>query len=327
MKKTTTTIYEKVIESIEEHPDGDFEGARVSNKRAKKMPRIKSEKEAKVDFEALSRRVRGMSVQPGEEEDSGDEIARRIESHLVGKPSDDEMQDGATKVKTEQEVIDEAWAAFDAAVAEDPSLMPKPEPRIVENIKMPVSRKRKRDVADDLSKLAISRARFVVNLDVCFDVSSLSKYLRSQNMHYDIDARDATTIKNLFGTLWLENHEWLIHEGYSLERVQRVKRLGITLLIKEGISVKNTYCWSIKGNFNGQEQREAWKQFLEAAETWGRGEALDQLRMIEKQERTKRSRCVKDHLGNFYDSNGDYWRPKKQLVYAQVDAEIVLHFD
>jgi hypothetical protein len=106
-----------------------------------------------------------------------------------------------------------------------------------------------------------------------------------------------------------------------------VKRLEIVLLIKEGAHVKNTHCWTIKGDFSGREQCNAWREFFEAAETWGRGEALDQLRMIEQLERMKRKRCVKDYLGNLYDHTGNYGKIKKKLVHAQVDAEIVLYFD
>ena len=269
-----------------------------------------------------------MSAQNGTEEDSGDEFARQIEAYFLEDLSDERMDDVVHVSKTEEDVINEAWAAFDAAIAQDPSAVPKPKPKVVEDkFRMPVSRKRKRDIAENLAGLSTSRAKFSINLDMSFDVSDAPKYLQSQNLHYHVAGQDATTIKHLFGTLWLENHEWLIHEGYSLERVQRVKRLEITLLIKEGTSVKNTHCWSIKGDFNGKEQREGWKNFLEAARRWGRGEALDQLRMMEQQEKTKRLICVKDHLGNLYDHTGNYVRQKKRLVHAQVDAEIVLHFD
>jgi hypothetical protein len=106
-----------------------------------------------------------------------------------------------------------------------------------------------------------------------------------------------------------------------------MKRLEIVLLIKEGADVKNTHCWTIKGDFNGREQCNAWKDSFEAAETWGSGEALDQLRMIEQQERMKRKWCVKDYLGILYEHTGNYVNIKNRLVHAQVDAEIVLYFD
>jgi hypothetical protein len=48
---------------------------------------------------------------------------------------------------------------------------------------------------------------------------------------------------------------------------------------------------------------------------------------MEKEERGKRRRYVRDHLGNYYKPNGEYWKPKKQLVHAHVDARIVLYFD
>jgi hypothetical protein len=245
------------------------------------MCREKSDKDALLDVEGLRRRVQEMEVSSWSEDDSGEEFAKQIEP-AFDEPSDDEMEDTSTKVKPEQKLLKDARAVFDAAVAEDPTVIPKPKPRVVENkLKSPESCKRKRDVADDLAELTTSRANYVINLDMSFDVSAAPKYLQSQKRHYHVDGRDASTIKNLFRTLWLEYHEWLIHERYSLDRVRRVKGLEIVLLIKEGADVKNTHCWTIKGDFNGREQCNAWKEFFEAAETRGRGEALDQLRMIE----------------------------------------------
>jgi hypothetical protein len=325
-KFTTTTTAKNLIESLREQPDEDFDEAIVSKKRAKKMQPARSG-EAKDDVKALSRRVRDMNLQGVEEEAPAHEMARFSRTNLLENSPDHEMEDVATRVKTEQGNIDDAWAAFDAAVAEDPSLVPKPQPRILDNSRMPQTRKRERDITDDLAELTTSSARFVIKLDVCFDPSNLSTRRRERNMHYEMNARDATTIKNFFGTLWLENQEWLIHEGYSLERVRQVKRLEITRLIKEEKSIENTHCWSIRGDFDGQEQCGAWMQFLDAAETWGRRGALNRLRIIEKEERMKRKRCVQDHLGNFYTSNGDYWKPKRHLVHAQVDVNIVLCFD
>jgi hypothetical protein len=174
--------------------------------------------------------------------------------------------------------------------------------------------------------LSIIPAKFVINLAVCFDVSDKPKYVQSQNHHYFVEGRDAATIKNLFGTLWLENHEWLIHNGYSLERVQQVKRMETTLLIKEGSELMNTHCWTIKVDFAGEKQYKSWKEFLYHAERWGQGEALDQLRMIGQSNRRKRLTCVKDDFGNLYDHTGKHWREKGGSIYAQVDAEIVLHF-
>jgi hypothetical protein len=230
--------------------------------------------------------------------------------------------------KTEQYLTDEAWTAFDAAFLEDPTAIPKPKPRVVEDkLRMPVSTEHKRGIEEDLGVLSISRAKFVINLDVCFDVSDKPKYFQSQNHHYFVGGRDATTIKNLFGTLWLENHEWLIHNGYSLERVQQVKRMEITLLVKEGSELMNTHCWTIKGDFAGQNQCKSWKDFLYHAERWGRGKALDQLRMIEQRNRRKRLMCVNDDFGNLYDHTGNYWREGGRSIHAQVDAKIVLHFD
>lgn len=269
-----------------------------------------------------------MSLQPEAEEDSGDEFARQIEAELLEDLSDDGMQDTAPDVKTEQKLADEAWAAFDAAVAEDPNCIPKPKPRMVEDkLKMPQSTTRKRDIVDDLAALTTSRAKFVIDLDVSFDMSNAPKYLQSQQMHYYLHGRDATTIENFFSTLWLENHEWLIHYGYSLGRVQQVKRLEITLLIKEGRELRNTHSWSIKGDFSGREQCEQWKDFLAAAERWGKGEALDQLRIEETENRIKRRRFVKDWVGNMYDQTGTPVKEQKRLVHAHVDANIVLHFE
>jgi hypothetical protein len=171
------------------------------------MRREKSDKDAPLDVEDLRRRVQQMDVSYGSEDDSGEEFARQIEA-AFDEQSDDEMEDTSTKVKPKQELLKDAWAVFDAAVAEDPAAIPKPQPRVVENkLKSPQSRKRKRDIADDFAELATSRAKYVINFDVSFDVSAAPKYLQSQNMHYHVDGRDASTIKNLFRTLWLENHE------------------------------------------------------------------------------------------------------------------------
>lgn len=292
------------------------------------MLETKTNEETVIDVDRLNRKVHKVNLQSKSEDDSGDEFARQVEAHFLNEASDEVMQDIGTTTKTEQELVDESWAAFDAAIAQDPSAIPKAQPREIEyGIKMPESRKRKQDIPEDLADTGASRARFAIILDVSFDATSLPKHLQSQNLHYHIDARDATTIKNLFLTLWLENHEWLIHEGYNLERVQGVRRLEITLLMREGNSLKNTHCWSITGDFGGQEQGRAWKDFIEAAREWGHREALHQLGVTERRERLERLRCVEDHLGNLYDHTGNYVRQKKRPVHAQVDAEIVLHFE
>jgi hypothetical protein len=98
--------------------------------------------------------------------------------------------------KTERYLADEAWTAFDAAVLEDPTAIPKPKPRVVEDkLRMPVSTEHKRGIEEGLGVLSISRAKFVINLDVCFDVSDKPRYVQSQNHHYFVGGRDATTIK------------------------------------------------------------------------------------------------------------------------------------
>lgn len=321
-------MYKEVVESIEGDPRTERDEASVSNKRKKRAQELKNKKEAKLDVEALTRRVRDMSVQPETEDECRDKFARQIKPEVVAEKSDEEMEDVPTKTKTEQEYIDEAWAAFDAAIAEDPTAIPKPPRRTVGDVyKMPQSTKRVRKNVEHPAEFTIGRAKFAFNLDVSFDVSEKPKYLQSQKMHYYLHGEDATTIKDLFGTLWLENHEWLIHEGYSLERVQRVQRLEISLLLKEGTELVNTRRWSIKGNFNGIDQCEAWEAFFKEAIRWGRSEALDQLGKFERRDRMKRSVCVQDDLGNLYDHTGNYWRPQKRTVHADVDAEIVLYFD
>jgi hypothetical protein len=88
---------------VDEQHDGDRDDEILSNKRAKKVSRADSDREAKVDVEALCRRVRCMTVQPEVDEDSGEEYARQIEAQLLAEASDDEMQDVGTKVKTEQD--------------------------------------------------------------------------------------------------------------------------------------------------------------------------------------------------------------------------------
>ncbi len=300
----------------------------VISEQARKMWSGKSNKEVKLEIEGLSRGVRGAVVEPRTGEDSEEKCARQIEGEHLEEPFDDEMQDTGSRSQTEKASIDEAWAAFDAAVAEDPSAVPQPEPRPTEDMwRMPQSRVRKRDIADDLAGLTTDQAKHLVNLNVSFDVSNLPRYLQSQNMHYQIAARDAATIKDLLNTLWVENHEWLLYEGYGLERIRRVHRLEANLPTREDRSIKDAHSWSIKRDFDAQEQQNAWKGFLEAARQRGQVEALDQQRRIDLQEKTKRLRCVSDHLGNLYDSNGDYWRPKKWRVHAQVEAQIVLYFD
>jgi hypothetical protein len=136
---------------VEEQHDGNRDEEILSNKQAKKMSRADSDREAKVDAEALRRRVRGMTVQPEVDEDSGEEFAQQIEAQLLAEASDDEMQDVGTKVKTEQDLADEAWAAFDAAVVEGPTAIANPKPRAVEDkLRMPVSTIRKRGIEEDL---------------------------------------------------------------------------------------------------------------------------------------------------------------------------------
>lgn len=330
VKTSAMTTYKKLFESFEDPPnESPHESSLSKQQRPMRMSSPKSGEEAKLDVKALSLRFRKTGAQREEEAVSADDVAKCTRTTLLQRPPDDEIEDIANRVKTEQELIDDAWAAFDAAVAEDPSLVPNSEPRFVDDsrTRMPQSTKRKRGIIDDLAELTVDGARFVIKLDVSFDASNLSKYGRERNLQYEIFAKDATTIENLFDTLWVENHEWLIHEGYSQERVRQVKRLEITLLIKEGTSLENTQCWSIRGDFKGQEQREAWTQFLEAAKTRGREEALVEMRKIEKDERSKRRRYVRDYLGNYYKPNGEYWKPKKQAVHAHVDANIVLFFD
>jgi hypothetical protein len=331
MVKNTTTknTYKELVECAEELPDEGHYESSLSNQRPRNMPSPKSGEEAKLDPKALSLRFRKTGAQREEEAVPEDDEARCTRTTLLRRSPDDDKEEIANRVKTEQELVADAWAAFDAAVAEDPSLMPKPGSIFVDDSKtrMPQSTKRKRDLTEDLAELTIDGARYVIKLDVSFDASNLSKYWRERNLHYEIYAQDARTIKNLLDTLWDENHEWLVHEGYSLERVRQVERLEIALPIEEGTSLENTQCWSIRGDFEGQEQSEAWTQFLEAAKARGRGEASDQLRKMEKEERGKRRRYVRDHLGNYYKPNGEYWKPKKQLVHAHVDARIVLYFD
>ncbi|KAF7509313.1 hypothetical protein GJ744_008207 [Endocarpon pusillum] len=299
-----------------------------TNEQAKEAWSGKTNKEIKLEIEALSHGAPSTNVRPGTREDSGDGFARQVEAQLLEELCDYEMQDTGSKTKTHAEVIDEAWAAFEAAVAEDPSVIPKRDPKLAPHVlRMPQFRMRERDIADDLAVLSTEQAKFIINLNVCFDVSNLPRYRQSQNMHYDIDAQDAPTVKALLSTLWKENHEWLVFEWYTLEHLRRVHRLEVTLPIIEDNSVKDALSWSIKGDFNAQEQQTVWKDFLETAEKRGRIEALDHQRKVDLQEKRKRLRCVKDHLGNFYDSNGDYWRPRKWLVHAQVEAKIVLYFD
>jgi hypothetical protein len=327
-KKTTTTVYKKVVETVEEFGDADSEEEVVLTKRRKRTLQKTIDDEADLAMNSLSQGVQDISVLPEVEEDSGDEFAREIEAHFLEDPSDDQMQDVGTKNKTEQELVDEAWAVFDKAIAEDPSAIPEPEPRVVENkLRMPQSTTRKRGNDVDSAEVTPTRAKFVIKLDVSFDMSHAPKHLQSQNHHYYVRGRDATTIKDMFETLWLENHEWIIFNGYSLKRLHQVKRLEITLLIKEGGCVKNTHRWSIKGDFGGKEQCEAWEAFLQAARAWGRGEAMDQLRMGELDKKRKRKRYVKDSLGNFYDHTGSRVVERNCSVHAQVDAEIVLHFN
>jgi hypothetical protein len=330
LKKTSaTTTSEKLSESSEEPPDESLHESSLCKQRAKKMPPSKSEEEAKLDMMVLSLRLRKTDVQREDEAVSTGDLVNCTK--ITGPQTTPEkgLEVVTNRFKTEQELIDDAWAAFDAAVAEDPSLVPKPEPRFGDDsrTRRPQSTKRKRDLMDNLAELTIDGARFIIKLDVSFDTRNISKHGRVRKLHYEIFAKDATTIKDLFDTLWSENHEWLIDEGYSLERVHQVNRLEVGLLIKEGASLENTQCWSIRGNFEGQEQSEAWTQFLEAAKTRGREEASTQLRKIEKEERSKRRRYVRDHLGNYYKPNGEYWKPKRHLVHANVDAQIVLFFD
>jgi hypothetical protein len=84
--------------------------------------------------------------------------------------------------------------------------------------------------------------------------------------------------------------------------------MEITLLVKEGSELMNTHCWTIKGDLADEKQFKSWKDFLYHAERWGRGEALDQLRMIEQRNRRKRLMCVKDDFGNLYNHTGNHWR-------------------
>lgn len=288
----------------------------------------KTNKEIKLEIEGLSHGATSTNVRPGTGDDSGDEFARPDEAQLLDEPFDEEMQDAGMENNTHEQDIDEAWATFNAAVADNPSVIPKRDPRLAPHVlRMPQFGVRERDIADDLAVLTTDQAKFIINLNVCFDVSNLPKYRQCQNMHYHIDAQAAPTVNDLLSTLWYDNHEWLVFEWYSLEHLRRVRRLEVTLPTIEGNSVKDAHSWSIKGNFNAPEQQKVWKDFLEAAEKRGRVEALDHQRKVELQEKTKRLRCVKDHLGNYYDSNGNYWRPRKWLVHAQVEAEIVLYFD
>jgi hypothetical protein len=120
-------------------------------------------------------------------------------------------------------------------------------------------------------------------------------------MEHHTDARDATCIKDLFSALWLQKHEWLIDDGYGLERIQQLKRPEVTLFIKEGTVVEKTYYWTIRGDFDSKEQYDAWKGFLEVAQTCGRGEAKGQRKILTKFDRMKRLACVPDLVGNLYN--------------------------
>lgn len=327
VKRITTSFYKKFVETFKEQPDADRDKQGSASKRIKTVPRERSDQEVEVDIDALKREMRSMNVQPDEDEDSGEEFARQIEGELLTACSDEEMEDVSTKAKTEQEIVDEAWAAFDKAITEDPTLVPKPQPRVIEDrLRMPRQTPRKRNLAEELAEITSSPAKYLIDLDVSFDMSNAPKYLQTQKMHYGLYGHDAKTIKDLFDTLWLENREWLIHYGYSRERVQRVKRLEITLFIKEGKELKYTHRWTIKGDFDGKEQGEAWKNFLETANRWGEKEALNQLSITEREERAERKWRPKDNLGNMYDRGGNYIRRRKPMVHAHVDVEIVLFF-
>jgi hypothetical protein len=88
------------------------------------MQSKEDDKEAEVDLEALNSRIDLMNVWTEAEDDLDQECARFIEAELE-KDVDEEMRDGESQNKTEKELMDEAWAAYDKVVAEDPSPLPK----------------------------------------------------------------------------------------------------------------------------------------------------------------------------------------------------------
>lgn len=318
-----------VAKSTEKHTNPSCDKLAVSKKRAKKTSQNVCKENNKVNIECWDERL-SMVVHTGEEsEDSGDEFARQIDASF-DQVSDDEMRDAASvRPRTEQEEIDKAWAAFDAAVAEDPTLLPKPTPNIPDTISIrgPQYRKRKRDITDKIADLQTGVPKFHINLNVSFDVSSASRHRQDHNMHYDIDWRDAASIRKLFNSLWLEFHEYLIHEGYGIERLRLVKRLEIKLLVKEGPEVQYARCWTIRGDWKDREQREAWKDFMDTAKKQGSSEAEAHLQMVEREERQLRKVSFKDDTGYLYNPAGVRIEMKKWPVHATVEAEIVFHFD
>ena len=356
LRKITTTKINTAIsrsaEDLDEHIIINRDEGGVSHRRFKQTENERIDENAGVDIETLRRRVHEMSFQPDVEDGSEDELERLIReafdepsdkeiepseiepsdvemeaSDEEMEESDTEMEDAESKAQTEQEQIDEAWAAYDGAIAEDPTLAPKPQPIKVPGFKTPIFRQRKRDVADDLANLTTTGAVHALNLKVSFDMSDKPKYLQSQKAQYEMRGYHATTIREFFETLWYENEGRLILHGYPLKRVQSVKRLEIKLFLKERKDVKRSPCWSIKGNLEGREQCETWKTFLDTANSWGRKEAAVQQKITEWYNRAKRKRCMKDDFGNLYDHTGNYYRETKCSVHADVDAEIVLHFD
>lgn len=346
------TDFDKFVQDFGKQPDSDRDEASKSNKRQKKKEIETSDQKVELDIEALRRRVHVMIVQPHVDNASEDELERLIREAFE-KPSDEEvelsekelteveiepvdqemqesdteMEDAETEAKSEQEQIDDAWTAYNKAIAEDQSLAPKPQPIKFQGLQAPISRQRKRDVADDLTHLTTTGAVHVLTLKASFDMSDKPQYVQSQKPHFEIHGHHATTIQEFFETLWYENEGWLVFHGYPLQRVQRVRRLEVTLILKEGKDVKETPCWSIKGDFKAREQCETWKEFLDTANSWGRKEAAEQEKVIEWYSRAKRKRCMKDDFGNLYDHTGNYYKEAKHSVHAYVDAEIVLHFD
>jgi hypothetical protein len=177
--------------------------------------------------------------------------------------------------------------------------------------------------------LSTASSKFSITFNLTFDMSMAPAHRRSQNHPYEVAGKDATTIKNLFGTSWLENNEWLVHEGYPPERIGAVERLEVSIPINEDESVVVMKTWSITtktaGDFSATAQAAAWAEIFEEAEEIGRKNVA----ALEKERLRKRKwykGLPQDEQGNHYRNDGSLVLEDRRPVRAEVIVYVVLQF-